>query len=81
MDNLDDLKKRVLAIRAGSTKKHYKVSIGEICDVLLILVEQLKRIENPVFTVLSQEVLDEPTMKTEVDLPPTITTTLPPEND
>jgi hypothetical protein len=39
---IDALKKKIASIRLGSTKKHYKVSIGELCDLMLLFVEQLE---------------------------------------
>jgi len=39
---IDALKKKILSVRVGSTRKHYKISIGEICDVLMSLLEQIE---------------------------------------
>lgn len=77
---IDALKKKIASVRLGSTKKHYKVSIGEICNVLLVLVEQLEQMEVSTTTFVPQEILDEPETEVvvEVNLPIPNTTTMPP---
>ena len=82
---IDALKKKILSVRAGSTKKHYKVSIGEICDILMRLLEQIELFEQhnspSIISTTSMSPTFETIIKGNDTNSPETSTDIPPENN